>query len=222
MKTFALIHGAGDVGWSWHLLAAELRRHGHVVVAPDLPDAAASLDECADTVIDAIGQAKNLTVVGHSFGAFTAPLVAARVQTETLVLLAGMVPSPGEAPDDWWTNTGYKAAVDEQAARDGGLTGNEESLVCFYHDMPRELAEEAIRRARTQSLPTTDPWPLNEWPDVQTKFILCTEDRFFPAEFLRRVVAKRLGIVPDEIVSGHCAPLSHPKQVAEILESYLD
>jgi pimeloyl-ACP methyl ester carboxylesterase len=78
MKTFALIHGAGDVGWSWHLVAAELHRHGHVVVAPDLPDAAASLDECADTVIDAIGQAKNLTVVGHSFGAFTARLVAAR------------------------------------------------------------------------------------------------------------------------------------------------
>jgi pimeloyl-ACP methyl ester carboxylesterase len=109
MRTFVLIHGAGDVAWSWRLVAEELRRNGHVVVAPDLPDQAASLEEYADTVIDAIGQAKNLTVVGHSFGAFTAPLVAARSPTETLVLLAGVVPSPGEPPDDWWTNTGYKA-----------------------------------------------------------------------------------------------------------------
>jgi hypothetical protein len=37
MSTFALIHGAGDGGWYWHLVAAELRSHGHDVVAPDLP-----------------------------------------------------------------------------------------------------------------------------------------------------------------------------------------
>jgi len=222
MRTFVLIHGAGDVAWSWHLVAGELRRNGHIVVAPDLPDQAASLEEYADTVIDAIGQARNLTIVGHSFGAFTAPLVAARIQTDTLVLLAGMVPSPGEPPDDWWTNTGHKAAaVEKQSARDGGLSGHEDALVCFYHDVPRELAEEAIRRGRTQSLPTAKPWPLSKWPDTITKFILCTEDRFFPAEFLRRLVAERLGIVPDEIASGHLAPLSRPKELAEILESYV-
>ena len=28
MATFALIHGAGDVGWYWHLVEAELRRAG--------------------------------------------------------------------------------------------------------------------------------------------------------------------------------------------------
>jgi hypothetical protein len=56
MATFALIHGGGDVGWYWHLVEAELRRHGHDAVAPDLPcNDAASLDEYADTVVDAIG-----------------------------------------------------------------------------------------------------------------------------------------------------------------------
>ena len=37
MITFVLIHGAGDVGWSWHLVERELRRRGHDVVAPVLP-----------------------------------------------------------------------------------------------------------------------------------------------------------------------------------------
>lgn len=37
MATFALIHGAGDVGWYWHLVEEELRRRGHHTVAPDLP-----------------------------------------------------------------------------------------------------------------------------------------------------------------------------------------
>jgi hypothetical protein len=57
MATFALIHGAGDVGWYWHLVERELRRHAHDVVAPELPcdDDAASLDDYADAVVDAIG-----------------------------------------------------------------------------------------------------------------------------------------------------------------------
>ena len=37
MATFALIHGASDVGWHWHLVAAELNERWHDVAAPDLP-----------------------------------------------------------------------------------------------------------------------------------------------------------------------------------------
>jgi hypothetical protein len=55
------------------------------------------------------------------------------------------------------------------------------------------------------------PWPLVAWPAVPTTFVVCTEDRFFLAAFLRRVVAGRLGIVPDEITAGHCVALSRPR-----------
>ena len=27
-----------------------------------------------------------------------------------------------------------------------------------------------------------DLWPLQSWPDVPTRFLLCRDDRFFPAE----------------------------------------
>ena len=33
MATFVLIHGAGDTGWYWHLVEAELRERGHDTVA---------------------------------------------------------------------------------------------------------------------------------------------------------------------------------------------
>ena len=141
MSTFVLIHGAGDVGWYWHLVAAELRAHGHDVVAPDLPadDDTAQLTDYADAVVAAVGDRTDLVVAGQSFGGFTAPLVADRLPVGALVFVAGMIPAPGETPDDWWANTGYRAAVREQAARDGGLTGNEDPHVSFYHDMPRVL-----------------------------------------------------------------------------------
>lgn len=126
MSTFVLIHGAGDVGWYWHLVEAALRTRGHDVVAPDLPadDESAGLGDYADAVVEAIDDRQDLVVVGQSFGGFTAPLVAVRLPVRMLVLVAGMIPVPGEAPKDWWDNTGYGEAVQKQAARDGGVTGN--------------------------------------------------------------------------------------------------
>ena len=224
MSTFVLIHGAGDVGWYWHRVEAELRARGHDVVAPDLPadDDSLELDDYAQAVVAAVGDRRDLVVVAHSFGGFTAPLVAVRLPVDALVFVAGMVPSPGEAPNDWWVNTGYRKAVDEQAARDGGLTGNPDPYVSFYHDVPRNLAAQASskERAHPSAACCASPWPLEALPDVPTHFVLCTEDRFFPPDFLRRVVADRLGIVPDEIAAGHCVALSRPKELADILEGY--
>ena len=81
MATFILIHGAGDVGWYWHLVEADLRRRGHDVVAPDLPcdHDSAGLPEYRDAVVEAIGDRTDLILVGRSLGGFTAPLVCERM-----------------------------------------------------------------------------------------------------------------------------------------------
>lgn len=224
MSTFVLIHGGGDVGWSWHRVERELRARGHDVVAPDLPgdDDSLTLDDYAAAVIAAVGDRRDLVVVGHSYGGFTAPLVAVRLPVDALVFVAGMVPAPGEPPRDWWDNTGYRKAVDAQAARDGGATGSDDPYVSFYHDVPRELAAQALsqERAHPSTACGAAPWPLAALPDVPTHFVLCTEDRFFPADFLRRVVADRLGVVPDEIAASHCVALSRPRELAHILAGY--
>jgi pimeloyl-ACP methyl ester carboxylesterase len=110
VTTFALIHGGGDVGWYWHLVERELRQRGHDTLAPDLPcdDDSEGLAEYADTVVHAIGGRRGVILAAQSFGGFTAPLVAARVPVDMLVLLAGMIPAPGEAPGDWLANTGFE------------------------------------------------------------------------------------------------------------------
>jgi pimeloyl-ACP methyl ester carboxylesterase len=223
MASVVLIHGAGDVGWYWHLVEAELRRRGHDVVAPDLPcdDDSAGLGDYADTVVDAIGDRDGLIVVAQSYGGFTAPLVADRGPVDQLVLVAGMIPAPKESPADWWDNTGHAQAVAEQARRDGGLTGNDDPFIAFYHDVPRPLAEAALTKERGESATAyREQWPLAAWPSVPTRFVLCSQDRFFPPEFMRRVVAERLGVVPDEIGAGHCVALSCPTDLAALLDSY--
>jgi pimeloyl-ACP methyl ester carboxylesterase len=223
--TFVLIHGAADSAWYWHLVEPELRDRGHDVVAMDLPcdDDSAGLAEYADAVVDAIGDRRNLVVVAQSFAGFTAPLVCERVPVDLLVLVAAMIPAPGEAPNDYWTNTGYDASKPEGAEDAEAAVDDEAATIAtFYHDVPPDLAAEAMRRERGQSAARMgEPWPLKAWPDVPTRFLMCRDDRLFPADFIRRVVKERLGTTPDEIEGGHCVALSRPKELADRLEAYL-
>ena len=209
MATFVLIHGAGSDSWYWHLVTPQLEAHGHEVVAVDLPcdDDAAGLDEYTDVVVDAIGDRRDVIVVAQSLGGFTAPLVCARVPAVLMVLVAAMVPRPGESAGEWWANTGHEFPDPFDPAE------------VFTHDLPPELAAASLHHVRPQSgTPFEAPWPLAAWPDVPTRFLLCRDDRFFPAEFQRRVVKQRLGITPDEIDGGHLPALSRPTELAEVLE----
>lgn len=225
MATFVLIHGAGDVGWYWHRTAAELQARGHQTIAPDLPcdDETASLDDYVGAVTDAASGCRDLVLVGQSYGAYTATLAAARLPARLLVLLAGMMPRTGESPAEWWASTGYRQAATEQARLDGGQTGHDDPLVCYYNGVPRRLAEEALRRGgRGESTAVYNTsWPLDTWPDVPTRFVLCQDDQFFPAAFMRRLAHERLGIVADEVPGCHCVALSQPRELSDLLESYL-
>ncbi len=226
MATFVLVHGAAVDSWYWGPLAAELRAGGHDVVAPDLPcdDDSAGLAEYTDAVVEAIGDRRDLVVVAHSLGGFTGPLVCDKLPVRLLVMLQAQVPAPGESPGAWWGNTGYGPAREEADRLRGVAEGTEEdTLTLVLHDTPPELAAEFVakhQRAQTAT-PFGRPWPLDAWPDVPTRFILASDDRFFPPAFMRKTVVERLGIQPDEMPGDHCPMLGHPKELAERLEAYL-
>ena len=211
MTTYVLIHGASSDSWYWHRVVPLLEELGHDVVAPDLPsdDESAGLDEYADAVVEAVGDREDLIVVAQSLAGFTAPLVCERLPVELLIMVAAMVPAPGEAPGDWWGNTGYPESEGDVLDK-------------FFNDVPAEVTAEAMARGeRGQAgTPFVKPWPLDAWPDVPTRFLLCRDDRFFPAEFLRRVVRERLGFTPDEMDSGHLPALAHPEALVARLEAY--
>lgn len=226
MTTFALIHGSGDGGWAWNLVQRELRRRGHEAVAPDLPTdrSDTTWDDCVDVIVHAVGRVDDVVLVGHSSGGFVVPLAADRVGAVLQVFVAGMVPQPGESPAAWFGNLGWYGAVVQQAHRDGGLTGNPDPMVACYHDVPIDLAKQAMARERPASARLGETsWPLPALPPITARYVVTTRDRFIPPVVQRRVAAERLGISePDEVETGHCPNLSRPAELADQLAAYVE
>jgi pimeloyl-ACP methyl ester carboxylesterase len=223
MATFVLIPGAGSDSWHWHRVVPLLEGRGHEAIAVDLPcdDEDAGLGEYADAVVEAIGERRDVVLVAQSMGGFTAPLVCERVPVDLVVLVAGMVPVPGESLGEWWSATGQEEAWANQPRWDGRDPDENDVVAMFLHDVPPDVVDESVHHLRGQAgKPFEEPWPGKGWPDVPTRFLLCRHDRLFPADFQRRIVKERLGITPDEMDSGHCPALAHPEDLAARLAAY--
>jgi pimeloyl-ACP methyl ester carboxylesterase len=228
MTTFALVHGAWHDGSCWDPTATVLRERGHDVITMDLPcsDPAAGLEEYAATVIDAIADADDVVLVGHSLGGLTVPIVASRRPVRELVLLAALVPKPGVAmgddigllPDlfapEW---AGY---ADQQIAGEGGSSSWSDvaAIGVFYHDCSPEQAAWAAGHLRPQTwAAAVQPSPLAAYPDVPTHAIVCTADRCLDAETCARLAEERFGARVTRLGGGHSPMIAQPEALADAL-----
>jgi len=220
MSFFVLIPGAGGEAWYWHLVEPRLRALGHDVVAVDLPaaDETAGLREYAAVVAGAIGARTDAIVVAQSMGAFIVPPAVRQI-----ILVAPMIPAPGETPGEWWENSGQVDAqrrADLKADRDPDAPFD--PVTTFLHDLPPDVLEEALERGAPEQAdrPFADPWPLAEWPDVPTHVLAGRHDRLFPIAFMHRLALERLGIHAEVIDSGHLPALSRPEELTNRLDGY--
>jgi pimeloyl-ACP methyl ester carboxylesterase len=217
-RAFVLIPGAGGAAiWYWRLVVPLLREAGHEAITVDLPgaDPVAGLPEYARLVASAVNERENAVLVAQSLGGFTAPMAAAQRPVAGIVLVNAMIPVPGETPGAWWGNTGQAQA--RIAAAEGGGYGTEFDLGNYFlHDVPAEVAAggEDWVEADAVFQSTCD---FGAWPVAPTRVVIGAGDRFFPAEFQRRVARERLGIEADILPGGHLIALAHPESLARFL-----
>jgi pimeloyl-ACP methyl ester carboxylesterase len=222
VSSFVLIPGAGGTASFWYRVVPLLEAQGHDAIAVDLPgaDESAGLPEYADLVVAAIGGRPGVVLVAQSMGAFTAPMVCARVPVGQLVLLNAMIPQPGETPGEWWGNTGSQEAR-VAAAGEGGYPAEFDVETYFLHELPAEV----LASGQASGQPEADiafgqPCAIDRWPDVPTRVISGRDDRFFPLEFQRRLAKDRLGLDVDVVPGGHLAALSYPAELTAQLTDY--
>ncbi|OPX06759.1 alpha/beta fold hydrolase [Mycobacterium sp. AT1] len=217
MTIFLLVPGAACDPSCWRFVVDELDRRGHRGIAVELPceEDSADLHAYADAVVaQHRDDGEPPVVVAHSFGGFTGALACSRVGASALVYVSAMIPRPGERPADWWDATNCSAAQ-RAAALAGGYDPDDENEL-YYNGVDPAVVAEEVPRGQSDT-PTVALWPASELPRIATRFVLFADDRFFPEDFMRGVVADRLGVVPERTPGGHMAMLSHPVELTDRL-----
>jgi pimeloyl-ACP methyl ester carboxylesterase len=208
---YALIHGAWHDHRCWDRLAPLLPG---AVVAPDLPkeDPEADLAGYARVVVDALGDAEDVVVVGHSFGSDTAAHVAAARPVSLVVYLCprlSVVAAPEGAPRPF--HRGFRPS------RLPGLTfwEPEDAIATMY----RALDPETARAAAATLGPQVDvAGPrLSRLPEVPTEVVIARDDEVFTPEWSRFAARTLAGVEPVELDGGHFPMLERPRELADLL-----
>ena len=222
-STFILVPGAGGDAFYWHRVVPLLRDAGHEAVAVDLPagDDRAGLAEYADLIAGAVGDRSGVVLVAQSMGAFSAPLACTRADVARMVLVAPMIPAPGETASGFWAATGQDTAARALAEREGRDPDAPFDIQeGFFHDVPPDVVARVLARGAPgdSATPFEQPWPLDAWPAVPTSVIAGARDRLFPLDYVHRLAGERLGI--DEVAvidAGHLPALSRPEELVRLL-----
>jgi pimeloyl-ACP methyl ester carboxylesterase len=217
-----LVHGAFADGSSWARVILLLEREGYRVTAVQNPLTSLA-DDVATTrrVIRAQAQAGPVVVVGHSYGgAVVTEAAAGEPGVKALVYVAAFAPDAGESVADLnarFAPAPLAAALSPDAA--GSLYVDRARFRdVFCADLP---APEASVLAATQKPVAgacfTAPAGAAAWRATPSWYLVARDDRAIGPD-LQRFLARRMGARVTEVKSSHVPFLSHPEEVARLIE----
>lgn len=218
--TIVLVHGAFADGSSWSRVIPILQRDGYNVIAVQNPLTSFAADvETTKRVIDA--QTGPVVVVGHSYGgAVITQAAAGSANVKGLVYLAAFAPEAGEAIGalgDKYPAPPLNAALKPDAA--GFLYIDRAQFhAAFCADLPDG---EARVMAATQKPLTSTVFGAKvdqaAWKTIPSWYLVSQNDKAINPD-LERFYAKRMNAKTSEIKASHVAFLSHPAEVARLIE----
>ena len=139
----------------------------------------------AAAVTCALPRHGDVVVVAQSLGAFAGPLVCAAAPVRQLILLAPMIPRPGETAGEWWGDTRHPEAIRGILERHGPMNGWGRDAIAevFLHDVDPDVIRDTERFSGAPGEGMfTEPWPLATWPDVRTRVLVPSRRPAVPAE----------------------------------------
>ena len=219
--TIVLVHGAFADGSSWAKVIPILDGDGYNVIAVQNPLTSLA-DDIATTkrVIDA--QKGPIVVVGHSYGgAVITAAAAGNPNVKALVYVAAFAPEVDEvlsAPGANFDPPPLSSALVPDAASFLYVDRAKfHDAIC--KDVP--VAEARVIAATQKPVAGsvfTASVPGGAWKTIPSWYIVASEDRAINPQ-LERFYAKRIGATTTEIRSSHVPFVSHPKEVAKVIEA---
>jgi len=218
--SIVLIHGAFANASGWDAVIRILLAKGYEVSAVENPLSSYEADiETTKRLIDA--QKGPTVVVAHSYGgAVMTAAAAGNPNVKALVYLAAFANDVGEPLGALLEKYPSKAVPFFRPDAAGGLTIDRAHFHdIFAQDLPRpETNVMAVTQKPLSSSAFTATAKAAAWRNTPSWFVVAQEDNVIPSD-LERFFAKRMGAKTIEIKSSHVVFMSHPKEVAGVIES---
>ena len=216
-----LVHGAWADGSSWSAVVESLQAKGFAVTAPQFPETSLAADVARLRQVLA-RQTGPSVIAGHSYGGqiMTAlgsdhPGVSALVyiaafgldQGESLgALLGGGPPTPALA----------HLIVDQQGF---GWLPRDDFVAHFASGVDPVQANVLYAVQQPLSMGTfEDVMGEPAWKSLPSWYLVATGDQALPPD-AERGFAKRMGATTVEVDAGHLAMVSHPAEVANLIDA---
>ena len=219
--TIVLVHGAFVDGSSWQKVIPILQSDGYTVIAvqnplTSLPDDVATTKRVIDAEKDPV------VVVGHSYGgAVITEAAAGNPNVKALVYVAAFAPEPGEPlggpVEAKFARPALNMAIVPAA---GGFLYIDRAK--FHDNFCKDLSTaEASVLAATQRPLSGSVFEASvaraAWKTIPSWYIVSSQDQAENPE-AERFYAKRMGAKTTEIEASHLVILSHPREVANVIE----
>ena len=216
-----LVHGAWADGSCWTSVIERLQASGYTVTAPQFPESSLAADVARlRQVLDR--QDGPVIVAGHSYGGqiMTALGTDAR-NVAGLVYIAAFGLDEGESIGGLLAQGPPTPALAHLEIDAQGFAWLPEDDFIKHFAADLEPASARVLHAVQQALAAStlqDVMGVPAWKSHPCWFLVAADDQAIPPD-AERQFAKRMDATTVEVASGHLAMMSHPDEVARLIET---
>jgi pimeloyl-ACP methyl ester carboxylesterase len=216
VKSVVLVHGAFVDGSGWKPVAEILEHDGYTVHVVQEPLTSFEADVAATRIVlDRSGPA---VLVGHSWGGMIITEAGNHPAARSLVYVAAFEPEVGESAGALQTQT-PPAAQSVVPVGGGFVQVQSES---FPRDVAADLPERAAHFAAISQMPIAATSfgatvTATAWSTKPSYAVVASQDRMINPD-LERFMSHRAKSETIELAGSHAIFLSHPREVAYLIE----
>jgi len=216
VKSVVLVHGAFVDGSGWKPVADILEHDGYSVSVVQQPLTSLEADVAATRVV--LDHAGPSVLVGHSWGGMIISEAGDHPAVRSLVYVAAFEPDVGESAGALQGKT--PPAAQSVVPVGGGFV--QVNTASFHQDVAADLPERAVHFAAISQMPIAvasfgATAKVAAWSSKPSYAVVATQDRMINPE-LERFMSSRAKSETIELKASHAVFLSHPREVAALIE----